>query len=176
MALRFFVRQRIRRLVSSNKPPQLKPLDEASGLVILTQLSGNEAVVLLNRLQARFPSAESIAVINLSREKKLTSLRDGHRTLVEVSPKNLNFFGGFNPNLAGMLKDLWGDVLVNTDNSNSDLLHTIAASLKVNLKCGIYNPYDLPLYNPLIYPDKEQNPEEYIETVNAYLKSLTGKK
>lgn len=176
MALRYFLRRRIQRHIQGAKTPVLQTLDEADSLIIITQVQGNEAVILLNRLQGRFPQATDIVLINLNKEKKLTVLRDGHRTLIETGTNNLTFFGGLSNSLHELIKDLGTSVLINTDNGSADLLHLIAANIHAGLKCGMHNPFELPLYNPLITPEKDQTPEEFIETVNAYMKSLTGKK
>ncbi len=176
MAMRFFIRRRIKRNITGAKTPLLQTLDDAENLIFLTQIQGNQAVLLLNRLQTKFPDSRSIVLINLNKEKKLTSLRDGRRTLIETGSNSLTFFGGLNSSLYELIKDLNAAVLINTDNYSADVLHLIAASINANMKCGMHNPFELPLYNPLITPEADQSPEEYIETVNSYMKSLTGKK
>jgi hypothetical protein len=176
MALRICVRRRIRRYTQNAKAPKLIALGEAKSLIFLTQLQGNEAVNLLNRLQNRFPAAVHLTLINLNKEDKLTSLNDGRRTLIETGKKNLTIFGDMSKSLAMMVKSISAEALVNTDNRGSDLLHLIAASLHADLKCGMVNPFDLPLYNPLITTDVDWQAEDYIDTVDSYLISLTGKK
>ncbi|HMM10722.1 MAG TPA: hypothetical protein PKE03_01320 [Bacteroidales bacterium] len=176
MALRYFTRRRIRRCIQHGKTPALQSLDEAESLIFLTNIQGKEAVLLLNHLQTRFQQAETITLINLSKEKKLTALRDEHRSLIEVGTNNLNFFGGMSKSLQELIKSVGADVLINTDPYSSDLLHLIAANLHTNMKIGMYYPFDLPLYNPLITPNADQSPEAFIDTVNTYLRSLTGKK
>jgi len=176
MALRLFVRRRIRRCILNGKTPKINTLAESRSLIFLTHLQGNEAVNLLNRLQMRFAEAESLTLINLNHVDKLTSLRDGQRTFVETGKKNLTFFGSLSTALAELLKGINAQILINTDNSSSDLLHLIAATLPADLKCGMNNPFELPLYNPLIIPTADQDAEDYINTVEEYLVSLSGKK
>lgn len=176
MALRIFVRRRVRRCTLNAKAPKLNTLAESRSLILLTHLQGTEAVNLLNRLQMRFSEADSLTLINLNNVDKLTALRDGHRSLVETGKKNLTFFGSLSKPLAELLRGINAQILINTDNSSSDLLHLIAATLPADLKCGMYNPFELPLYNPLITPAAEQEAEDYISTVEEYLKSLSGKK
>lgn len=175
MVLRYFLRRHIRRCTQNDKNPVLQTLNEAKYLIFLSQLKTSEAVLLLNLQQSWFPEAESIVLINLNPEKKLTVLNDGQKVLVDAGINHITLFGGFSKPFSASLKGLRGDILINTDNTSSNLLHLIAACLPADLKCGMHNPFDISLYNPLITPGTEHSPEAFIATVNNYLKSLTGK-
>lgn len=169
------MRRKIKNSIQHQRPPSLLTLDETTGLILLTNLTGKEAVELLNHLYAKYPQAQKLVLVNQNNEKKLTVLRDEHRMLIEAGKNNLTLWGSLSKAFNSALAGVSAPVLINCDFSSSDMLHLVAANIKAGLKCGMFNPHGLPLYNPLITPEHDMKTEDFIETVNTYLKSLTGK-